>query len=327
MFKTPSVAMRVVAVAVPMLLAGPAATQQMYPSKAIRLIVPYAPGSALDVLARLSAQKLTDSLGQPVIVDNRPGGNTVIGSEALVKSPPDGHTIILVVNTHSIIPNLLPNLPYDPVTDFAPLATVTSSELVLITHPSVAANNLREFIALAKARPGQLNYASGGSGTITHLALELFNSMTGVRMNHIPYKGAGPALTDLVGGQVQLFMTVPLVTIPLINSGKLKGIAVTGQSRLTAVPQMPTFSEAGLPGFDVRVWFGYLAPAGTPKAIVDRLSAEFAKLMAQPAFREDLAKQGMDPFVSSPDQFAALIKADLDKYARIIRAANIKLEN
>jgi len=309
-----------------MALAGYASAQQAYPDRPVRIIVPYAPGSSLDVLGRLVGQKLSGILGQPVIVDNRPGGNTVIGSEALVKSPPDGYTLLLVVNTHAIIPNLLPALPYDAIRDFAPVATVTSTELVLVLHPSVPANSLQEFIALAKARPGQLNYASAGSGSTTHLAAEMFNMMAGVRMQHIPYKGAGPALTDLVGGQVQLFFTAPIVTIPYIKTGKLKVIAISGETRLPSLPQVPTFSEAGLPGFDVKVWYGVLAPAGTSKAIIERLSSGLAKVMAMTDFKESLVSQGMEPFVSTPEQFGALIRADVAKYAKVIKSAGIKME-
>ncbi len=318
---------RMVAAGVLMVLAGTVAAQQAYPDRQVRIIVPYAPGSSLDVLGRLVGQKLTESWGKPVIVDNRPGGNTVIGSEALVKSPPDGYTLLLVVNTHAIIPNLLPKLPYDAIKDFAPVATVTSTEIVLVLHPSVPANSLQEFIALAKSRPGKLNYASAGAGSTTHLSAEMFNMMAGVKMQHIPYKGAGPAITDLVGGQVQLFFTAPIVTIAHIKTGKLKVIAISGETRLPSLPQVPTFTEAGLPGFDVKVWYGVLAPAGTPKAIIERLSSGLAKVMAMADFKESLASQGMEPFVSTPEQFGALIKADVSKYAKVIKTSGIKMED
>ena len=303
-----------------------AAAQQAYPNKPIRFISPYPPGGSTTIMARLIGQKLTEHWGQQVLVDNRPGGNTIIGSEALVRSPPDGHTILLTANTHSINPNLLA-LPYDSIKDFAPVATVTSSEMVLVLHPSLSANNLQEFIALAKSRPGQFNYASVGTGGTQHLAGELFNVVTGTQMHHIPYKGAGQALPDLVGGQVQLAFMSPLNAIPHIKTGQLRAIAITGENRLPALPQVPTFIEAGLPGFEMRLWFGVLAPAGTPKEIIDKLATELARILAMPDIKERLAGLGMEPFISTPDQFAALIKADIAKFARIIKTANIKLEN
>ena len=308
-----------------MVLAGSAAAQQIYPSKPIRFIVPFPPGGANNILTRLLGQKLAESWGQPVIVDNRPGGNTVIGTEALVRSPPDGYTIMLVVSTHVITPLLL-STPYDPIRDFAPVATVDSGELILVLNPSVPANTLQEFIALVKSRPGQFNHATPGSGGITHLAAELFSIMTGVKMQHVPYKGGGPALTDVIGGQVQLIFQSPPGAIPYIKSGRLKPIAVSGETRLPALPQVPTFTEAGLPGFDVKFWHGVLAPAGTPKAIIDKLSAEIARILNMADIKEKLASQGATPFVSTPEQFGALMKADYARYAKVIKTANIKLE-
>ena len=308
-------------------LAGAAAAQQDYPNKPIRFITPFAPGGTTSVLARLIGQKLTDSWGQPVLVDNRPGGNTVIGSEVLVKSPPDGYTIMLVANTHVINPLLIPNLPYDTVKDFAPVSTLTSSETVLVLHPSVPANNLQELIALAKSKPGQLNYATTGSGTVTHVEGELFNMMAGVKTQHVPYKGGAPAITDLIGGQVQMTFNVPIALVTHIKSGRLKAMAITGEARFSALPQVPTFSEAGLPGFDLKWWYGVLAPAATPRAILDRLSTEIARILGVPDFKEKLDSQGMQAFISTPEQFAAMMKAETAKYGRIIKTANIKFEN
>ena len=307
--------------------AGSAAAQQVYPNKPIRFIVPFPPGGSTSIVARLVGQKLTESWGQQVIVDNRAGGNTIIGTEALLKSRPDGYTIMIVVMTHVVIPNLLPNSPYDPTKDFAAVATLAGSELVLVLHPSVPANNLQEFIALAKSKPGQLNYASTGRGGPNHLAAELFNVMAGVKMQHIPYKGGGPALTELIGGQVQLTFNVPLNLIPHIKAGKLKALAISGETRLPALPQVPTFTEAGLPGFDVNLWQGVVTLAGTPKEIIGRLSTEITKILAMPDIKEKLVSQGMGPLISTPDQFAALMKADMARFAKIIKTANIKLEN
>ncbi len=307
-------------------LAGTAAAQQDYPTKPIRLIVPFAPGGGTNIVARLVGQKLTESLGQQVNVDNRPGGNTIIGSETLVRSPPDGYTIIVVTVAHAINPHLFP-VPYDPIRDFAPVATIVGSELILVVHPSLPANDLRGFIALAKAKPGQLNYATSGSGTSSHLTAEFFNILAAVKIQHIPYKGSGPALTDLIGGQVQLSFQSPSAVVGHIKSGKLKPIAITGQTRAPALPQVPTFTEAGLPGLDVKLWYGVLAPAGTPKPIIDRLSNELATILAAPDFKEKLASQGVEPFISTSEQFAALIKTDSAKYAKIIKSANIKTED
>jgi len=319
--------MRTVSLGVLMAIAGPVTAQQDYPSKPIRVITPYAPGGSTSILARLVGQKLTESWGQQVIVENRPGGNTVIGTESLAKSPPDGYTIMLTSKTLVINPNLIPNLPYDPIKDFAPIGTVSRVEFVLVVHPAVPANNLQELIALAKARPGQLNYATPGSGGPGHLATEIFSVMTGVKMQHIPYKGGGAALIDLVGGQVQLCFATPLEFAPHINSGKLKGIAVSGEVRLPSLPQVPTFTEAGLPGLDIAFWQGIFAPAGTPKAVIEKISTELARILAMPVTREKLVFQGMEPFINTPEQFAALIKADLAKFSKVIKAANIKLEN
>ena len=324
--KCVNVVWSILTVGVLMTIAGPAAAQQTYPGKPIRLIVPFAPGGGTNIVARLIGQTLSENLGQQVNVDNRPGGNTVIGSEALVKSPPDGYTIIMVTVAHAINPHLFPT-PYDAIRDFAPVASVVGSELLLVVHPSLPANDLRGFIALAKSKPGQLNYATSGSGTSSHLAAEYFNILAAVKIQHIPYKGSGPALTDLIGGQVQLSFQSPSAVVAHIKSGKLNPIAITGQARAPALPQVPTFTEAGLPGLDVKLWYGVLAPAGTPKPIIDRLSTELAAILAVPEFKEKLASQGVEPFFSTPEQFAALIRTDYAKYGKIIKTANIKLED
>jgi tripartite-type tricarboxylate transporter receptor subunit TctC len=319
-----AVVVRILSIGVLTAVAGFAAAQQTYPSKPIRFIVPYPAGGSASALARLVGQKMTESWGQPVIVDHRAGGNTIIGSDALAKSAPDGYSIMVVATAHVINALLLPKLPYDTIRDFAPVGTLGSTELVMVLHPSVPANNLQEFIVLAKSRPGQLNFASAGAGGVIHLAGELFNMMTGVKIQHIAYKGTPPALTDLIGGQVQLSYIVPLSVAPHIKSGRLRAIAISGETRLPTLPQVPTFTEAGLPGFDVKFWFGVLAPAGTPKEIIDKLSTEIARILALPDIKENLVGQGMDPYISSPEQFAALIKADMSKFAGVIKAANVK---
>jgi tripartite-type tricarboxylate transporter receptor subunit TctC len=303
-----------------------APAQAPYPTRPIRFISPFAPGGSTTTMARVIGQKLTESWGQQVIVDNRPGGNTIIGTQTLARSTPDGYTIIMTTNTHVINPSLIPKLPYDPIKDFAPVGTVYSSEFVLVINASVPANNLQELIALAKSRPGQLNYATTGAGGSGHLANELMNILAGIKTQHIPYKGAGPALLDLVGGRVQIFINNPLTVIPHIKSGKVKAIAVTGEARVPALPQVPTFTEAGLPGLDVNPWFCVLAPAGTPKAIINKLSTEIARIVALPDVQEFLAQQGMKPFSSTPEQLATLMKTDMAKWAKVIKTANIKLE-
>lgn len=324
MTQHPGACLLALAAAAPLFIASPAAAQPAFPAKPIRFIVPYAAGSSLDVQARLYAPKLAEGLGQPVFVDNRGGGNTVIGSEALLRSPPDGHTIMIVAATHVIVPSLLTKVPYDPIRDFAPVANLTRNELVLVVHPSLPARSLREFIALAKSKPGQLNFGSPGTGTATHLSIELFNLTAGIRMQHVPYNGAGPLTIDLLGGHIASSLQAPITVIPHVNSGRTRALAITGSSRLPPLPQVPTFAEGGLPGFAVKVWFGILAPAGTPKPVVDRLYAEFGKFLQLPEFREKLAAQGVDPFLLDPEQFAALIRSDFELWAKVIRTANIR---
>lgn len=308
------------------MVSGAVVAQQGYPNKPIRMIVPFGAGGSTDNLARTMAQKLSEALGQPVIVDNRPGGNAVIGSEALVKSPPDGYTIMMTSVDHTVIPQLLPT-PYDPIKDFAPVGAVSYTQLLLVVNPAVPANNLQELIALAKSKPGQLNYASSGSGGVPHLTGEMFSSLAGIKMQHIPYKGGGPAMIDLVGGQVQLTFAIPINAIPHIKNGKLRPIAITGTSRLDALPQVPTFTEAGVPGLDVKTWFGVFAPPGTPKPIVDRLSGEIVRILSTPDVKEKLLAQGMEPYVTTADEFAAIVKADVAKYGQVIKAGNIKIDN
>ena len=303
----------------------PATAQQNYPNKPIRFIVPYAAGGGVSVVARMVGQKMTEAWGQPVIIDNRPSANGIVGTEAAAKSSPDGYTFLVVTGTHVIVPHLL-STSYDAVKDFAPVATIASSEFLLVVHPSVPVTTLQELIALAKARPGQLNYASSGSGSSGQLATELFNMVVGIKMQHSPYKGIGALLADLVGGQIQLVLSPPLSVMPQVKADKLRPIAVSGETRLAALPRVPTFTEAGVPGFSVRYWNGMLAPAGMPKAIIDRVSAEVAVILRKPEVTEMLSGQGMDAFVSTPDQFAALMKSDAAKFATVIKTANIKAD-
>lgn len=306
-------------------LVSPVLAQQ-YPAKPVRIVTPYAPGGSTDILARLIAVKLTDIWRQQVFVENRPGGNTIIGSEHVARSAPDGYTFMLQTSGHVINPSLL-KTPYDAIKDFTGVATVAAGEFILVVHPSVPANTVQEFIALAQSKPGQINYATSGAGSSTHLASEHFNIAANVKMTHIPYKGGGPALNDLLGGQVQVSLNVPLAFIQHVKAGKLRALAITGDSRVSSLPQVPTFAEAGLPSYDARNWYGIFAPAGLPRPIVDRWSAEMTRILSMTDIKENLIAQGMDPFIQTPDQFAALMKSELVKYARIVKLANLKLDN
>jgi len=307
-----------------MAVAGAAAAQEAYPSRPIRLVVPFPPGGGADPVARTLSQKFTDMWGQPVLVDNRAGGNTIIGAEIVAKAPPDGYTLLLTTaTTVSINPSLF-RLPYDPNKAFDAMATVCKSAYVLVLNPSVPANNLQEFIALAKAKPGQFNYGSPGTGGTPHLGTELLSMMTGIKMQHVPYKGAAPYTTDVVSGQLQLSLNNNISMVaPLIKSGRLKPIAVTSATRMAALPQVPTFAEAGLPGFELITWYAIVGPAGTPKAIIDKMFSGVAAIQAMPDFQEFLVKDGMEPFVSSsPDQVTALIRTEAATYGKIIKALN-----
>jgi len=306
-------------------LSSPAVAQQAYPSKSIRFISPNPPGGGTTIMGRLVGQKLTESWGQQVILDNRPGGNGFIAGEILAKSPPDGHTIMVITTTHIITPLLYPP-PYDAIKDFTAIASLAKTELVMVVHPSVPVANLREFIAFAKSKPGQLNYGSSGAGSNTRLAGALFDMLTGTSMQHISYKGTGQAMTDLLGGQIQLFFILPAAVIPHVAAGKLKAIAVSGDSRVAALPQVPTFTEAGLRGFEGRFWYGVLAPAGIPKAILDKLSTEISKILSMPDITAKITSQGLDPLISTPEHFSAMLKADTASFSKIIKAANIKAD-
>ncbi len=304
---------------------GLAVAQQAYPAKPVRLVVPYAPGGSTSALAHLVGTQLSGAWGQQVVVDHRAGGNTVIASDYLSKSAPDGYTLMLTSNAHVVIPQLLPT-PFDPIKDFAPIATISSTELMLLVNPSFPANTLQEFIALAKSKPGQINYASAGTSSATHLAGEILATMAGIKIQHVPYKGSGPAIADLLGGQVQASFQTPIVAIPHLKAGKLKALGVSGENRLAVLPQVPTLAEAGLSGFNVSTWFGMVAPADTPKPIIEKVAQDLKKIMATPEFKEKLAGLGLDPFFTPSAQFGELMKSDMARFAKVIKSANIKLE-
>ena len=307
--------------------AGAAAAQPAYPAKSIRFVVPFPAGGPLDIVARAIGQELNKSWGQPVIIDNRPGAGGNIGADAVAKSAPDGHTILMgAVSTHAINPTLYSKLPYDPIRDFAPVTLVTSVPNVLVVHPSVPARTVKDLVSIAKARPGQLNFASGSTGSAGHLAGELFKAMAGVDMVHIPYKGAAPAVVDLLAGHVSLMFDNMSSALPNIKSGRVRAIAVTTLKRSPMLPALPTISESGLRGFDISTWFGVFAPGGTPPAIVARLNAEIVRALATPEMRERLAALGAEPVGNKPEEFAAFIREEIPKYAKVIKASGAKAD-
>ena len=301
--------------------------QQAYPTKTIRYVVPFPAGGPLDIVARALGQELTRSLGQPVIIDNRPGAGGNIGAEFVAKSPPDGHTILMgAVSTHAINVTLYSKLPYDPIRDFAPITLITSVPNVLVVHPSIPARNVQELISVARAHPGQLNFASGSTGSAGHLAGELFKTMAHVDMVHIPYKGAAPAVVDLIGGHVSLMFDNLASALPNIKAGRVRALAVTTLKRSPMIPELPTISESGLRGFDVSTWFGIFAPAGTPNEIVNRLHTEIVRVLRTHDMKERLAILGAEPVGNRPEEFAAFVKAEIPKYAQVIRASGARAD-
>jgi len=302
--------------------------QAPYPNHPVRIVVPFPAGGTTDILARATAQKLTETLGQPFVVENRPGAAGNIGAEIVAKSPPDGYTMLMgTVGTHAINASLYEKMPYDHVKDFVPVVLVAGVPNVLVVHPSVPAKSVQELIAYAKANPGKLNFASSGSGTSIHLSGELFKTMTGVSMQHVPYKGSAPALADLTGGQVQLMFDNLPSALPLIKAGKLRALAVTSLARASALPDVPTVAESGLPGFEASSWFGLLAPAGTPKDVITKVNAEVAKWLATPEAKEKLASQGA--IVASgltPDDFTRHIASETTKWQKVVKDSGAKVE-
>jgi tripartite-type tricarboxylate transporter receptor subunit TctC len=303
------------------------AAAQTYPTKPIRLIVPFPPGGSADILARAIGQKAGEGLGQSLVIENRPGAGTAIGAEALAKSPPDGYAIMIgTVSSHAINPAVNPKLPFDPVKDFTPVSLVASIPFAMVVHPSVPAKTVQEFIALARAKPGTLNYSSAGNGTSNHLAGELLKSMARIDIVHIPYKGSAPALNDLIAGQVLLMFDLVLTAAPHVKSGAVRGLAVTGAQRSAVLPELPTVAESGLPYYEVSAWFGIFAPAGVPRPVVERLNAEFVKALRDPDLRQRLASQGAEPLTSTPAEFSAYLRSEIDKWAQVVRAAGMKVD-
>jgi tripartite-type tricarboxylate transporter receptor subunit TctC len=314
--------------ALALMLASAGAFAQGYPNKPIRLVVPYPAGGPLDIMARAIGQKLTEAWKQPVVVDNRAGAGGNIGADFVAKSAPDGYTLLMgAVATHAINPSLYSKIPYDPVKDFAPVALVAQVPNILVVNPAVPAKTVRELIDLARAKPGTLNFGSGSTGSTGHLAGELFNTMAGVKMVHIPYKGSAPATADLLGGQVQLMFDNLASALPNVKAGKLRALAVTTLVRSPAIPDLPTIAESGLPGFDLTTWFGLMVPAGTPPEIVARLNAEIVRALDAKDMRERLEKMGAEPLSNNtPEHFAAFIRTEAAKYAKVVKESGAKVD-
>ena len=297
-----------------------------YPVKPIRLIVAVPPGGPADTLSRLISPRLTQALGQPIVIDNRPGANGNIAYETVARAVPDGYTLTAVAAGVAINPSLYRDVQYDPIADFAPITQGISVPNILVVHPTVAAAALKDLITLAKTRPRELAFASAGNGTSGHLALEQFTQMSGIEVNHVPYKGGGPALSDLIGGQVQALFSIALTAIPQVKAGRIRALAITSARRSALAPELPTVAESGFPGFEVVGWFGWLAPARTPTEIIVRLNREIVRILKLPEMQERLLALGADPVASTPEAFAAFIRSERDKWARVIRHANIRAE-
>ena len=309
------------------LVATTPAPAQQYPTRPVRFVVPFPPGGSVDTLARTMSPRLAEALGQQIVVDNRPGGNGNIGMEIVAQSRPDGHTILVgYIANLAIFPSLSAKLPFDPVKDYAPVTQIASSPNVLTAHPSVQAKNLKELIALAKAKPGQISFASTGVASVGHLTGELLNSLAGVKMTHVPYKGGGQAIIDLVGGHVQVMFSGFSAAMPHIKSAKVRALAVTGAKRSPALPEVPTIAEQGFPGVEATAWYGVLAPAGTPRPIVARLHDEVVKILKLPDVVQKLDGLGFEIVGSTPEAFGGYIKSEIKKWEKVVKASGAKAE-
>lgn len=308
-------------------IASSGAMAQVYPAKPVRILVGTAPGGPIDLVGRITAQRLTQALGQNFIVENRAGAGGTITTELVARATPDGYTLLTAsAATLCVTPHLYSKIGYDTLRDFAPISTVASVAFLMIVHPALPAKTVKEFIALAKSKPGQLFYGSAGSGSVTHLAPELFRSMAGVQVTHVPYKGAGPALIDLMSGQLQfMFNSIP-TTVPHISSGRLRALAVSSLMRSQQLPDLPTISESGVPGYDATTWFGLVAPAGTPQDIVMRLNGVILKDLSDPAVRKTLLTQGLDPMGHTPDAFSKFLREELVKWGKVVKISGAKLD-
>jgi tripartite-type tricarboxylate transporter receptor subunit TctC len=316
-----AITMLVAALAV---MSGLPALAQEYPARPVKIIVPFAAGGPADIYARFLAQRLEVALGQPFIVDNRPGAGSVIGTDAAAKSAPDGYTLLLMSNTHTVNESLAPNKPYALLRDFIPVAPVNYSDLVLVVHPAVAASNLAELLALAKSKPGKLNYASSGSGTPYHMAAELFKAMAGLDIVHVPYKGSSQARTDTLGGQVDMMFDAVTTMSEFAKAGKVRALATTGKVRSSVLPSVPTMAEAGVPGYEAVIWLGVMAPKGTPPEIVRRLNTEINTIIGRPDVRDEWVRQGAVAMKMNPEEFGRYIVDDIAKWERIVKISGAK---
>lgn len=297
---------------------------ESYPGRTIRLIVPYPPGGASDIVGRLLGAKLGEVLGQQIVVDNRGGGAQVIATQLAAKATPDGYTVFLASTTHATNPGLQKKLPYDSIKDFTPITLVAEAPVLFVAHPSLGVSNISELVALAKSRPGRISYASAGPGTPGHLSVELLKWMVGIDLVHVPYKGSGPALVDVVSGQVQVMCTSPLAVLPQVKAGRLRGLAMTTRTRSRAAPEIPTVAESGVPGYHSSGWFALLGPAGLPQSVVDKLHTETVKVLKSRDVAEQLMVQGANPIGNSPQELAAFLKTEIDRWTKVIREANIQ---
>jgi tripartite-type tricarboxylate transporter receptor subunit TctC len=303
-----------------------AALGQAYPGKPVRVVIPWPPGGSNDVVGRIVTQKLSEAMGQQFIVDNRGGASGVLGSEVVAKSPADGYTLMVHSTTHVGNAHLYKKLPYDTLKDFAGVALLAAQPGVLTVHPSLPAKSVREFIALAKSKPGLINYSSSGNGSAPHLSMALLIEMTGIKLEHIPYKGGGPQVTALVSGETQASLATISTVLSHVRAGRLRALGVSSAKRSGALPEVPTIAEAGVPGYEMNPWIGLFAPAGTPKALIDKLNAEVDRALKQPDVSQNLASQALDPWLGTPEDFDARIKADYDKYAKLIKLTGAKVE-
>ena len=309
------------------LAAGPLLAQaQAWPARPVKFVVPFGAGGPADLYARFLGQRLQEPLGQSFVVENRPGGGSVVGSDYVAKSAPDGYTFLIMSNTHTVNETLIPKKPFQLMRDFVPVTPINYSDLLLVVHPSVPANNLAELIALAKREPGKMNYASSGPGTPYHMAGELFKSMAGIDVVHVPYKGSDGARVGILGGQVQMMFDAITTMAPNVRAGKLKGFGTSGRARSSVLPDMPTVAEAGVPGYEATIWLGVMAPAGTPKPIIDRLNAEITKVTGRAEVKEAWGKQGATALSMTPEQFDRYLRDDIAKWAKVIAQAGIKLD-
>ena len=309
------------------LLAEPLLAQaQTWPARPVKFVVPFGAGGPADIYARFLGQRLQQPLGQSFVVEDRPGGGSVVGSDFVAKSAPDGYTFLVMSNTHTVNETLIPKKPFQLMRDFVPVSPINYSDLLLVVHPSVPANNLAELIALAKSQPGKMNYASSGPGTPYHMAGELFKSMAGIDVVHVPYKGSDGARVGILGGQVQMMFDAITTMAPNVRAGKLKGFGTSGRARSSVLPDMPTVAEAGVPGYEATIWLGVVAPSGTPSAIVERLNAEIRKIADSAEVRKAWGKQGATPLVMTPPQFTQYLHDDIAKWAKVIAQAGIKLD-